>query len=64
MPNLREKNRTIEENRIRLNALVTAKSFNMRDPEVIALSDRLDQLIVEYEKSKAEVRARHKDNKK
>jgi hypothetical protein len=53
MLNLREQDRAIEENRIRLNALVAAKAFNMRDPEVIALSDRLDQMIVEFERTKA-----------
>lgn len=52
MPDLREQDRVIEEMRIRLNALVIAKGFDMKDPEVIALSDELDRLIVAFEKTK------------
>lgn len=52
MPNLPEQDRRIEEMRIRLNTLVAKKGFNMKDPEIIALSDELDQLIVAFEKAK------------
>jgi predicted Ser/Thr protein kinase len=52
MLKFREEDRKIEETRIRLDALVVAKGFNMKDPEVIALSDELDRLIVDFEKAK------------
>lgn len=52
MPNVREQDHIIEATRLRLNDLVEAKKFNMKDPEVIRLSDELDRLIVEYEKFK------------
>jgi hypothetical protein len=47
-----EQDRKIEETRIRLDALVTMKGFNMQDPEVISLSDELDRLIVDFERTK------------
>ena len=48
-----EQDRKIEEIRIRLNALVTTKGFNMQDPDVISLSNELDRLIVDFEKIKS-----------
>lgn len=38
----------IEDMRVRLNALVVAKKFDMQDPDVISLSRELDRLIVEF----------------
>jgi hypothetical protein len=49
---LQEQDRKIEETRIRLNALVAAKGFNMNDQEIILLSGELDRLIVDFEKTK------------
>ena len=52
MLNLREQERKIEETRIRLGSLVAAQGFDMKNPEVIALSTELDRLIVDFEKAK------------
>ncbi|CQR73178.1 Spo0E like sporulation regulatory protein [Sporomusa ovata DSM 2662] len=42
----------IEDMRVRLNALVVAKKFDMQDPDVISLSRELDRLIVEFHKAR------------
>lgn len=49
--NLAEKQREIEEVRIRLHLLVEQKCGNFADREVGELSTYLDRLIVEYELS-------------
>lgn len=52
MEKLREQELEIEETRIRLNALVAAKGFDMQDPAVLFLSCEMDRLIVSFEKAK------------
>lgn len=42
----------IEQMRVRLHELVIAKVGNMIDPEVAKLSIKLDELIVQYQKTK------------
>jgi hypothetical protein len=54
MLNLNEQQHEIETIRLRLHELVLAKSGNLADPEVTDLSSRLDNLIVRYEKTKAQ----------
>lgn len=54
MLNLNEQQHEIETIRLRLHELVLAKRGNLADPEVAELSMLLDNLIVRYEKTKAE----------
>lgn len=54
MSNLNEQQHEIETLRLRLHELVVAKRGNLRDPEVGELSTLLDNLIVKFEKTKAE----------
>ena len=49
---LEEQELKIEDTRTRLITLVTAKRFNLQDPDVIALSQKLDSLITVFVKSK------------
>lgn len=53
MPELKDQEEKIERMRTRLHELVIKKSGNMIDHEVGALSAELDQLIVKYQKIKA-----------
>ena len=52
MSNKTELNHKMEEMRAQLNALVAEKNFNMKDPDIIVLSNALDRLIVKIEKIK------------
>lgn len=52
MENLQEQELKIEDTRTRLIALVSAKRFNMQDPDVISLSQKLDFLIAVFVKAK------------
>lgn len=44
----------IEEKREALKKLLRSKNFNLKDPEVIKLSQELDELIFQYTKQKAQ----------
>lgn len=44
----------IEEKRQALKKLLHSKDFNLKDREIIALSQELDELILKYTKQKAE----------
>jgi len=44
----------IEEKREALKKLLRSKDFNLKDPEVIKLSQELDELIFQYAKQKAQ----------
>jgi len=44
----------IEEKREALKKLLRSKDFNLKDPEVIKLSQELDELIFQYTKQKAQ----------
>lgn len=54
MSDLDQRRREIEQLRTRLHDLVLEKHGDLRDNEVANLSMRLDKLIVEYERAKAE----------
>jgi hypothetical protein len=54
MLNLNEQQHEIETVRLRLHELVLAKRGNLADAEVTELSALLDNLIVRYEKTKAD----------
>lgn len=58
MSSLNEQQREIEALRLRLHELVLAKRENLADPEVAELSALLDNLIVKFEKTKAENKAK------
>lgn len=54
MLTLNEQQHEIETTRLRLHELVLTKKGNLKDPEVTELSTFLDNLIVRYERTKAE----------
>lgn len=52
MLDVNDQQHQIEEMRSRLNRLVAAKGFDMKDQEIIRLSRELDLLLVSFEKNK------------
>ena len=54
MQTLCELSHAIEADRAKLSELVKKKRYNLQDKEVVSLSEKLDQLLVLYEKAKQE----------